>query len=79
VAIVNAVSPNGIGQSTANVADALWETAQTELRRVAFDRGYTLEVLDYVPEPGSSYAVERNCDDLASAREWIGSLNPDED
>ncbi len=76
---VNALSPSGIGQSTARIADALWATAEAELRRVAEAKGYALDVLAYTPPASSPYAVERNCDDLAAALEWIGTLNPDED
>jgi hypothetical protein len=79
MAIVSAIAPDGISQSTVDIPDALWETAQTELRRIAFNRGYQLDVLNYTPPSESPYAVERTCDDLASCREWIATLNPDED
>jgi hypothetical protein len=77
--IVSAVAPNGMLASTVEIADALWSTAAAQIRREAEARGFALDPVTWTPSPDSQYAPERRCDDLASALEWISTLNAREE
>jgi hypothetical protein len=70
------VRADGIAQSTVLIADAVWSTGEPQLRREALARGYDLEVLTFTPEAGG---IDKSCDDLASACEWLVQLDPSED
>jgi hypothetical protein len=72
--IVSAIAPVGMLASTVEIADALWSTAEAQIRREAAARGFST----WTPPPDSQYAQyapERRCDDLASALEWISTLD----
>jgi hypothetical protein len=77
--IVSAIAPNGIPQSTVEIADAVWETAQEQIRREAEARGFSLDPVTWVPGPDSQYAPERRCDTLPSAQAWLETLDPREE
>ena len=77
--IVTAGRPGGADISTVRISDLVWAASEPLIRREAAARGMVLDVLSWEPPPSSQYAPERNCDDLAAVREWIGLLNARED
>jgi len=74
---VSAAAPDGVAQSTAAIAAAVWETCMVELQQYA--GSYQLQVLGWTPPPDSEYAPEVKCEDMAAALGWIDTLSADED
>jgi len=73
--ILDAVSTNGVLQSTVRVDDSVWSTSWTTIKQYCLDKGYTFLTRD-TAEAGE---VERNCESLAEVKVWIDTLNPEED
>ena len=75
--IIVAGRPGGPDASTVRIDDAVWAQHVDEFRALAAERpgGYLLSTLPYA-EAGQ---VERNCDDAAAVREWIGTLDEEDE
>jgi hypothetical protein len=73
--ILDAVSPNGVLQSTVRVDDAVWASSWATIKQYGLDKGYTFLTRD-TAEAGE---VERNCESLVEVKVWIDTLNTDED
>ena len=73
--VVNAVSGSG-SEGSARIDDALWAAESTVFVAAAKEVAQCdLVVLDYMPEPGSPYAVTVNCDTTGAVMSWIRTLN----
>lgn len=73
--ILDAVSPNGVLQSTVRVDDSVWSAFWATIRQYGADKGYSFTERD-TAEAGE---IERNCESLAEVKVWIDTLNSDED